>query len=305
MKCAVLFLIFNRLDKAKAVFAEIKKAKPPKLYIASDGARANIKGEKEAVENIRRQVLDNIDWGCDVKTLFRNENLGCGIAVSEAVTWFFEHEEQGIILEDDCVPSQTFFTFCDELLDKYKDNKEIWTIAGANPAGETESKYSYIFSKIFAGWGWAAWADRWQHYSYNLTGYDESFIDEFSSKPHIRKFYKKKFQAFNYPGHFNNWDWQAQFMVMRSKGLNIHPVKNLVTNIGEDGYHCQRSKNHPLLNKKHYDLETVIHPPQVICDDKYTDFLIKLHCGSGNRLLKFLCWFIPGKSLRYKLRRAG
>ena len=109
LNTAVLFLVFNRLDTTKEVFESIKEAKPPRLYIAADGARESINGEDKRVEEIRDYILENIDWGCEVKTLFRNENLGCKMAVSGAIDWFFENEEMGIILEDDCLPSQSFF----------------------------------------------------------------------------------------------------------------------------------------------------------------------------------------------------
>ncbi|MCX7759372.1 MAG: nucleotide-diphospho-sugar transferase, partial [bacterium] len=108
LKTAVLLLTFKRLDTTRQVFEMIRKAKPPRLYIAGDGPRDWVEGEKEKVKAVRDYVMNNIDWNCEVKTLFRDKNLGCGRAVSEAITWFFEHEEMGIILEDDTVPSLSF-----------------------------------------------------------------------------------------------------------------------------------------------------------------------------------------------------
>jgi hypothetical protein len=105
----ILFMVFNRLDTTYKVFEQLRKIAPQKLYIASDGPRNNRENEKERVEAVREYVLKSIDWDCEVKTLFREENLGCGKAVSGAITWFFENEEMGIILEDDCLPSISFF----------------------------------------------------------------------------------------------------------------------------------------------------------------------------------------------------
>jgi GT2 family glycosyltransferase len=122
LKTAVLFLIFNRPDTTKQVFAAIRKAKPPKLYVAADGPRADNPGEAEKVEQVRL-IATNIDWDCELKTLFRDENLGCGKGVSSAITWFFENEGEGIILEDDCLPSQSFFWYCEELLERYREDK--------------------------------------------------------------------------------------------------------------------------------------------------------------------------------------
>ena len=109
LETAVLFLVFNRLDTTKQVFEAIRKAKPPRLYIAADGPRESKEGEAEKVKAVREYVMSNINWDCEVKTLFRDKNLGCKYAVSGAIDWFFENEEMGIILEDDCLPSQSFF----------------------------------------------------------------------------------------------------------------------------------------------------------------------------------------------------
>ena len=122
LNTAVLFLVFNRLDTTKQVFEAIQQAKPPRLYVAADGARELKEGEAEIVKAVREFVIQNIDWECEVKTLFREQNHGCKMAVSGAIDWFFANEEKGIILEDDCLPSQSFFWFCEELLYKYKDD---------------------------------------------------------------------------------------------------------------------------------------------------------------------------------------
>ena len=121
------------------------------MFLASDGPRTNVPDEKETVNEVRNYLLSEIDWSCKLKTLFRDENLGCGKAVSSAITWFFENVEMGIILEDDCLPSDSFFMYCRELLLKYKDNGRVMHIAGNNPLGISSSfndKDSYYFSKI-------------------------------------------------------------------------------------------------------------------------------------------------------------
>ena len=132
MKKPVLLIVFNRPDTTKRVFEAIKKAKPPKLFISSDGARNERKGEVWLVNEVRNYVLSNIDWKCEVKTKFNETNLGCGKAIHEAISWFFNNVDDGIIIEDDCLPSASFFTYCEELLDYYRDNKNIWNIGGYN-----------------------------------------------------------------------------------------------------------------------------------------------------------------------------
>ncbi|MFP4332877.1 MAG: hypothetical protein ACLFQJ_06210, partial [Campylobacterales bacterium] len=144
LKTAVLFLVFNRLDTTKQVFEAIRQAKPPRLYVAADGAREAKEGEDQKVKAIREYILQHIDWDCEVKTLFREKNLGCKIAVSSAITWFFENEEMGIILEDDCLPSQSFFWFCEELLERYKDDMRIMMVSGYNKVQRYNQQNSYF-----------------------------------------------------------------------------------------------------------------------------------------------------------------
>ena len=145
LKTAVLFLIFNRPDTTKQVFEAIRKSKPPRLYVAADGPRTDKSGEAEKVEQVRRIAMQ-VDWNCEVKTLFREENLGCGKAVSSAITWFFKNEEEGIILEDDCLPNQSFFWFCEELLERYRDDMRIMAVSGDNfQKGLARNEFIYYF----------------------------------------------------------------------------------------------------------------------------------------------------------------
>ncbi len=118
LKTAVLFLVFNRPDTTAQVFDAIRKARPPRLYVAADGPRANREGEAEKVAKVR-EIATAVDWPCEVRTLFRDANLGCKRAVSGALDWFFGEEEAGMVLEDDCLPHPDFFRFCDALLERY------------------------------------------------------------------------------------------------------------------------------------------------------------------------------------------
>ena len=169
LNTAVLFLVFNRLDTTKQVFETIRQAKPQRLYIAADGARASRVGEAAQVQAVRDYVTSHVDWECEVKTLFREQNLGCKYAVSSAIAWFFENEEMGIILEDDCLPDPTFFNFCQELLARYRHDQRIGVISGDNfQFGHRRNDDSYYFSKYVHIWGWATWRDRWVN-SYDVT----------------------------------------------------------------------------------------------------------------------------------------
>lgn len=259
MKKAVLFLTFNRLDTTKPVFEKIREAKPPRLYLASDGAREQKEGEKELVESVRNYLLTNIDWECEVKTLFREENLGCGKAVSGAITWFFEQEEDGIILEDDCLPDPTFFNYCETLLDYYKDDKRVWHIAGTCHLGTVECDSSYYFGKIMHCWGWASWADRWKQYQFNINNYNEKIVKNFSKRKTVQRYFLNI--LFGMKRHkIDTWDYQWTFTIVKEKGLCATSCKNLISNIGFVGVHFDEKTPNELLNKKVYPMNEIIHP---------------------------------------------
>lgn len=266
LNTAVLFLIFNRLDTTKKVFNEIKKAKPPKIYIASDGARSNKSDEKELVKNIRNFITDNIDWNCEVKTLFREKNLGCKFAVSSAIDWFFENEEIGIILEDDCLPKQSFFWFCEELLNKYNNDKRINMITGTSYLfNEVESEEDYFFSKYISIWGWATWKDRWKKYDINMSDWKtiketDTLSKSFYNDLHVSNIFKSNFdQVFNC--EIDTWDFQWVYKCITENTFCITPYKNLVTNIGIDG--TRSSENSPFINMPYYEIlntDSLKHP---------------------------------------------
>jgi len=262
----VLFLIFNRLDTTKQVFEMIRKAKPPRLYIGADGPRENIPGEEERVKAVREYVLNNIDWDCDVKTLFRDKNLGCGKAVSQAITWFFENEEMGIILEDDCLPSLSFFWFCEELLKKYKDEEKIMQINGSSFLGSIYIKESYFFSKYNHIWGWASWRRAWKHFNMQYPNWEDLFekINYFHSKEE-KEYWKKTFKIY-FSGKVDTWAYPWTFSVWINNGLSIYPKFNMIRNIGFDteATHTHSDPNN-LSKLAIYDfkIETIVHPVKI------------------------------------------
>ena len=164
----VLLLIFNRPDTTFRVFQQIRKAKPGKLYIAADGPRNGNTTDAELCKNAR-SITGKIDWDCKLETLFNDDNKGCKIAVSTAINWFLDHEEEGIILEDDCLPSDSFFYFCDAMLERYRFDYRISTITGSNlQAGKKWGTACYYFSQFSNIWGWATWKRFWKNYDPGL-----------------------------------------------------------------------------------------------------------------------------------------
>jgi len=234
LKTAVLFLIFNRPDTTKQVFEAIRKAKPPRLYVAADGPRPDRPGEGEKCKQVRR-IATQVDWDCEVKTLFRDKNLGCGKAVSSAIDWFFENEEEGIILEDDCLPSQSFFWFCEELLERYRDDMRVWMITGRNNLGSwTPIESSYFYSKLPAIWGWATWKRTWCHYDFNIlrwrNAYTRKRVQDFVGI----EFFASREKAFNktFNKEIDTWDYQWAFSQYCNSGITMVPIYNLIENIG-------------------------------------------------------------------------
>ncbi|HNP98784.1 MAG TPA: glycosyltransferase family 2 protein [Bacteroidia bacterium] len=233
---AVLFLIFNRPDTTKRVFEAIKAARPPRLYVAADGPRPDRSGEAEKCAQARL-IVEEIDWPCEVLTLFRDVNLGCRNAVSGAITWFFQQEEEGIILEDDCLPGPSFFHFCQLMLEKYRHSPQIMHIGGNNfLSNETDvPEASHYFSRFNHIWGWATWRRAWEKYDPTLRTlpiYLQSNITSNQFGSNFSQYYWLVKFIDTYHGKIDTWDYQWTFCIWRCNGLSITPDVNLVSNIG-------------------------------------------------------------------------
>ncbi|BBO79510.1 hemolytic protein HlpA [Desulfosarcina ovata subsp. sediminis] len=222
------------MDTTARVFEAIRQAKPPRLYVSADGPREEREGEADRVAKVR-EIATAVNWPCEVKTLFSEKNIGCKYAVSRGITWFFEQEEQGIILEDDCLPSLSFFWFCQQLLEVYRDDQVVMHIGGYKPKHIPSDEYSISFTRATHVWGWATWRDRWERYSVDppidqmtllkLMDY-EYFFRSGKTKKRVNLL-KSLFE-----GQIDTWDYQWNFCVRTHSGLAIRPCVNLVENIG-------------------------------------------------------------------------
>ena len=234
----ILFLTFNRLDTAKQVLEVIREIKPSRFYLASDGPREEKKGEDKEIEIIREYLLEYIDWECDVKTLFRDRNLGCRKAVTEAINWFFEWEEEGIILEDDCVPDLTFFPYIEELLKRYRHDNRVMAVCGNNFENSSiEAQYSYVFSRYSLMWGWATWRRAWKLNDQGMSDWPRLRETNWLRNLGIggAAFSARWTTIFDeiHSGKLKTtWDYQWIYSCWREHGLTILPEKNLVKNIG-------------------------------------------------------------------------
>lgn len=235
VKSPILFLIFNRPLETFQVFNEIRKAKPSVLYIAADGPRKQNQNDLLNSESVKK-IVKNIDWPCLVRTRFNNENLGCKMAVSSAISWFFENEEEGIILEDDCLPHVDFFRFCDEMLNRYRNETRVAHITGSNlQDGIKRGVSSYYFSNFTYVWGWASWRRVWKNYDVNLSFLEPansfSILNNLTRKLKYKLYFKHILKAVR-NGQIDTWDYQYTFLNIFNRSLTIVPNLNLISNIG-------------------------------------------------------------------------
>ncbi|MBC7913729.1 MAG: nucleotide-diphospho-sugar transferase [Pyrinomonadaceae bacterium] len=280
LQTPVLLLIFNRPQTTKKVFDAIRNVRPEKLYISADGPRSNVEHDQELCDQTR-QIVSNIDWPCSVQTLFRDENMGVRYAVTTGIDWFFEHEEEGIILEDDCLPGIEFFNYCSELLNTYRNDVRVMHITGTNlQFGRKRGNASYYFSTIPCVWGWASWRRVWNLYDREMEKFPKfeeqnQIVNVFPDKKTAdwvinmaRLIYEKKVIT---------WDYPLAFTICINNGLCIVPNENLVSNIGfGEGSTHTIDGSHAHSNIPVKELGTIEHPKFMIPDRQADLFELSL-----------------------------
>jgi hypothetical protein len=233
----ILFIIFNRPETEQIVFDAIKKIRPKRLFVVADGPREGKEGEREKCEAARK-IIEQVDWECEVKKNYSDINLGCGKRPFSGISWFFDHVEEGIILEDDCVPEKSFFQFCEELLEKYRNNEKIMMISGDNfslPCTLSQ-KESYYFSRIPHTWGWATWRRAWNLYDFEMRDLEpilkQSRANKIWNDKNYRTYLIDHFKGVKSGSIGGTWDYQWTFSIGKNNGLSIVPGHNLISNIG-------------------------------------------------------------------------
>lgn len=296
----VLFMAFNRPEKTELVFNEIRKAKPKKLYLSVDGPRATHPNDFDKVERVKK-IVNNVDWDCEVKKLYHENNHGCTLAGKTAFDWVFSQEEEMIELEDDVVPSQSFFWYCQELLEKYKDDPRICYICAEN-YGVKSGDATYFFSKYDGSWGFATWKrvyDLWEYKIESLEEYMDKtdFIKSFPSKFEYN-FWKRKFLRWKYKGG-NTYDLQTIYLLHKHNMMSILPNVNLVTNIGWD-----LEASNTILDKKTYklakkfgnierfEIDEIVHPTEMSTNPKVDRKWFKYNYQRHSKLRYWYIWYI-------------
>lgn len=246
MKTAVAMIIFNRPDTTKEVFEAIRQAKPPRLYIISDAPREGREEEKKKVAETRGYVEAHVDWECEVIKNYAESNMGCKKRVASGITWLFEHEEEAIILEDDCVPKREFFRYAQEMLQKYKDDESVYMVSGTNDLPGYTIKGDYAFSHFASIWGWASWRRAWsKHYDIKMKDWPKAREEKrmrplFSNALQYRLFVRDADKM--HAELVDTWDFQWLFTILNNNGVGITPKGNLIHNIGcgrEDATHTK------------------------------------------------------------------
>jgi hypothetical protein len=242
-RAPVVLLMFARPDTTARVLDAIREARPPRLLLVADGARDDVPGEEERCAETR-DLVERVDWDCEVSTEFADRNMGQKARVESGLTWAFELEEEAIVLEDDTLPHPSFFRFCDELLERYRDDERILSISGNNfqfdgPA----SSDSYYFSRYPHIWGWAGWRRAWDLYDPEMTRWpelrDTGWLERLLDTPHSAAYWSYQFEL-NYRDR-HTWDFAWLFAAWLQGGLHVVPNVNLVSNLGfrEDATHTR------------------------------------------------------------------
>jgi hypothetical protein len=269
MQTPVAFMIFNRPETTEQVFAAIAAAKPATLLVIADGPRRG-HAEDPAKCAATRAIIERVDWACDVRTNYAEANLGLRARGSSGITWVFEQVEEAIILEDDCLPDPTFFPFCEELLERYRDDPRVGHINGFSAQnGERQTPYSYYFSGDLFVWGWASWRRAWQHYDVNMIAWpelrDPRWLHGMYNGRSPRE--TQRIWRYLYRNELDAWDFQWIFACWSQSMLTITPYTSMVANVGFGA-----SATGSVLRNKLTGVEAraiplpLVHPPYVARD---------------------------------------
>lgn len=277
-KTPILFLIFDRKDVTVEAFKKIREYRPDRLFIAADGPRQHKEGENERCEATRNAVLEMIDWDCDVKTLFRKENLGCANAVNSAINWFFENVEWGAIIEDDVIVSPDFYKMCEEVMPKYASDSRVMMVTSQCYA--PQAKYianEYTFSNTVLIWSWATWRRAWSLMDMSMSQWPSTSIMDvikaYGLFEGLMRFYywSAAYKLIAHGKPFNSWYTRWALSIMSHKGLCLVPKTNLSKNIGCSGVggaHYETSDIDPYAHLEAGSLQWPLKAPADVRLDK-------------------------------------
>jgi hypothetical protein len=306
MNTPVAFIIFNRPDVTERVFAEIARARPRQLLIIADGPRPDRPGEAEKCA-AARAIAERVNWPCDVLKNYSEVNLGCGRREASGMIWIFEQVEEAIILEDDTLPDPTFFRFCEEMLDKYRDDERVMHISGDNWLfSRKRIPYSYFFSNFCLSWGWAGWRRAFRFYDPEMKLWPQLrnttlLMDALGDKRAVAHWQNRFDMAHRGIDLVNTWDLQWLFTLWAHSGLSVLPNPNLISNLGlnrEDATHTKGGATDPRNKQATGEMIFPLKHPPCVARDEEADRLML-----DRTILPFLHQRTSYRTLYGKLRR--
>lgn len=287
LETPITFIIFKRPHTTAKVFERIRQVQPKKLFVIADGPRSDREGEAEKCA-ATRAIIEKVDWDCEVIKNYSEVNLGCARRVSSGLDWVFENVEETIILEDDCIPHITFFQFCEELLEKYRNDSRITSIAAQNAQlGQKRTDYSYYFSSYSHCWGWASWRRAWKNYDLHIKLWQEvkksNILDSILNDSKAVSYWESIFDSIYENPTGITWDYQWTFACWMQGGLNIIPNVNLVQNVGlgADATNFNSNQEVSFINLPTEAIEFPLkHPPFVVRNLPADNFIQKTVYGA-------------------------
>jgi len=288
-KTPIIFFNLGRPEATRRVLDVIRKVQPERLFVVLDGARSEAEEEKRKEV---KQILENINWDCEVRRNYSEKNIGLRQRIPSGIDWAFENTDKLIILEDDTLPHELFFPYCEELLYKYENNDKVMNISGVNFQNKLSSfKKSYHFSYIAQIWGWATWRRAWNKYDGDMQvwpqaekhGLMQSIFGKSPEASYWRYLFDKMYQG----KKNDNWDAQWAFTLFINKGLSINPSVNLVSNIGAgEGATHGADKSARLANRPAHAIELPLSHLESFEVDKRADKAIMRSVFRVNNTLK-------------------
>lgn len=305
LKTPVLLIVYNRLTPTKQVFSQIRKVKPQKLYIACDGYKKNKAGDQTKVEEVRQWLLGAVDWKCQIATSFAEENRGCKYGVAHAIDWVFENEEEAIILEDDIVADESFFWFCQDMLERYKEDERIMTICGHKAVWDFPIDDDYFFTAFGPVWGWATWKRAWNYFDNEMIKWPY-----FKEKKILAQLYGKDSATsltesldLTYSKKLNSWAYAWDLARIINSGLGILPKTNLIQNVGYGSDATHSSGREPDFHRSSLDLP--VKPVENVIRNWEYDRMHAKKFVSSRRVHRFIRKFIPKRILKRWYRFRG
>ena len=262
----VLLMVYRRPELTKKIITRLRELGVQNLFVSFD-APAN-PDEIRLVAEVKKVVESGVDWECSLSTNYRETNEGLRLAVVSAIDWFFSHVSEGIILEDDCLPSEDFFRFCAEGLTLYRDDERVFHIAGDNTADVSiEQAWSYCFVRYPHIWGWATWRRAWAKYDRDLAMWEafsrEGMVESLFPLDAERRVWEPIYNRLSRKGIPDTWDFQWSATVAMNDGLSVQTIPNLVSNLGFGDGATHTKKPGRRSNRSAQSLGKIVHPPVV------------------------------------------